>query len=190
MQGRVMEAMAVYQPVLKESVATLLKFAVLPIGKVLVMCALGLLLATKSVNILPATSRRQLSKVYLPFPFNSSLCVSLLLHLHLFSTRSEQRQFQNLKNLFLFYFSMSWPLYRRIINWCYLFWFPSVCYFLNQWPTDLCLRCANVRLILFFFSGDLPHTHTGGDKQGSPPSSLRREHLNQWLLRSTLITES
>jgi len=55
--------MAVYQPVLKESVTTLLKFAVLPIGKVLVMCALGLLLATKTVNILPATSRRQLSKL-------------------------------------------------------------------------------------------------------------------------------
>lgn len=61
-----MEAMAVYQPVLKESITTLLKFAVLPIGKVLVMCALGLLLATKSVNILPATSRRQLSKVCFP----------------------------------------------------------------------------------------------------------------------------
>lgn len=50
-------------PVKGESVFTLLKFAVLPIAKVLVMCALGLLLPTRTVNILPANSRKQLSKV-------------------------------------------------------------------------------------------------------------------------------
>jgi hypothetical protein len=54
--------------VLGESLFTLLKFAVLPIAKVLVMCALGLLLASSSVNILPAPSRRQLSKVTLLSP--------------------------------------------------------------------------------------------------------------------------
>ncbi|KAG0573074.1 hypothetical protein KC19_VG146600 [Ceratodon purpureus] len=50
-------------PVKGESVFTLLKFAVLPIAKVLVMCALGLLLPTRTVNILPANSRKQLSKL-------------------------------------------------------------------------------------------------------------------------------
>ncbi|KAG0560135.1 hypothetical protein KC19_10G156700 [Ceratodon purpureus] len=50
-------------PVKGESVFTLLKFAVLPIAKVLVMCALGLLLASRTVNILPANSRKQLSKL-------------------------------------------------------------------------------------------------------------------------------
>lgn len=50
-------------PVVGEDMFTLLKYAVLPIAKVLVMCALGLLLASRSVNILPAPSRKQLSRV-------------------------------------------------------------------------------------------------------------------------------
>jgi hypothetical protein len=139
--------MAVYQPVLKESVATLLKFAVLPIGKVLVMCALGLLLATKTVNILPATSRRQLSKVCLPLLFYRSLLISLFLHLHLFSPRSEQQEFQNLK-IPCCDSSVMWPLYRRILLWCYLFWFPSMCHFANiyQWPTDVHILTTSRKL--------------------------------------------
>jgi hypothetical protein len=60
-------------PVKGASVFTLLKFAVLPIAKVLVMCALGLLLASRSVNILPATSRKQLSKVRYREPPKSGL---------------------------------------------------------------------------------------------------------------------
>ncbi|KAG0611653.1 hypothetical protein M758_7G155600 [Ceratodon purpureus] len=55
--------LSVADRVMGESLFTLLKFAVLPIAKVLVMCALGLLLASSSVNILPAPSRRQLSKL-------------------------------------------------------------------------------------------------------------------------------
>lgn len=54
---------AIATPLVREDLFTLLKYAVLPIGKVLVMCALGLLLASRPVNILPALSRRQLSKV-------------------------------------------------------------------------------------------------------------------------------
>jgi predicted permease len=50
-------------PVVGEDLFTLLKYAVLPIAKVLVMCALGLLLASRSVNILPAPSRKQLSRL-------------------------------------------------------------------------------------------------------------------------------
>jgi hypothetical protein len=49
--------------VLQQSVGTLLKFAVIPIAKVLVMCGLGLLLASSYINILPAPARKQLSKV-------------------------------------------------------------------------------------------------------------------------------
>lgn len=50
-------------PVVGEDLFSLLKYAVLPIAKVLVMCALGLLLASRSVNILPAPSRKQLSRL-------------------------------------------------------------------------------------------------------------------------------
>ncbi|XP_024515184.1 protein PIN-LIKES 6 isoform X1 [Selaginella moellendorffii] len=53
-----------------ESLTRLLQFSVLPIAKVLVMCALGLLMASSYINILNATSRKQLSKlvfqVFLP----------------------------------------------------------------------------------------------------------------------------
>ncbi|CAM6032992.1 unnamed protein product [Sphagnum compactum] len=49
--------------VLQQSVGTLLKFAVIPIAKVLVMCGLGLLLASSYINILPAPARKQLSKL-------------------------------------------------------------------------------------------------------------------------------
>lgn len=53
-------------PLNGNSIFVLLKFAVLPIAKVLVMCALGLLLASSYIGILPAPSRQQLSKVVLP----------------------------------------------------------------------------------------------------------------------------
>ena len=66
--------LSVADRVMGESLFTLLKFAVLPIAKVLVMCALGLLLASSSVNILPAPSRRQLSKV--PFSLNPVFGIS------------------------------------------------------------------------------------------------------------------
>ncbi len=56
-------AMMATRPIVAENLFTLLKYAVLPIAKVLVMCALGLLLASRSVDILPAASRRTLSKV-------------------------------------------------------------------------------------------------------------------------------
>ena len=67
--------------VMGESLFTLLKFAVLPIAKVLVMCALGLLLASSTVNILPTPSRRQLSKVSFPltlfFQISADSCFGL-----------------------------------------------------------------------------------------------------------------
>lgn len=48
---------------LEASAGMLVQFAVLPIAKVLVLCGLGLILTTSCVNILPAPSRRLLSKV-------------------------------------------------------------------------------------------------------------------------------
>lgn len=48
---------------LSESAATLLSFALLPIAKVFVMCALGLLMATSYIGILNAPARKQLTKV-------------------------------------------------------------------------------------------------------------------------------
>jgi hypothetical protein len=47
-----------------ESAGTLLQFALLPIGKVFVMCSLGLLMATSYVGILTASARKELTKVY------------------------------------------------------------------------------------------------------------------------------
>ncbi|CAM6088544.1 unnamed protein product [Calypogeia fissa] len=48
---------------LSESAATLLQFALLPIAKVFVMCALGLLMATSYIGILTASARMQLTKL-------------------------------------------------------------------------------------------------------------------------------
>lgn len=48
---------------LEESAATLLQFAVLPVLKILVLCSFGLALASRKINILPAASRKLLSKV-------------------------------------------------------------------------------------------------------------------------------
>jgi hypothetical protein len=48
---------------LEVSAGTLLQFAVLPILKILVLCAFGLGLASSHINILPAASRKLLSKV-------------------------------------------------------------------------------------------------------------------------------
>ncbi|KAJ7541936.1 hypothetical protein O6H91_10G082300 [Diphasiastrum complanatum] len=46
-----------------ESITRLLAFSVLPIAKVLVMCSMGLLMATSYINILSPSSRKQLSKL-------------------------------------------------------------------------------------------------------------------------------
>ncbi|KAL3697079.1 hypothetical protein R1sor_011155 [Riccia sorocarpa] len=46
-----------------ESIATLLRFSMLPIAKVLIMCFLGFLMATSYINILPAPARKELSKL-------------------------------------------------------------------------------------------------------------------------------
>lgn len=48
---------------LEESAATLLQFAVLPVLKILVLCSFGLALASRKINILPAASRKLLSKL-------------------------------------------------------------------------------------------------------------------------------
>jgi predicted permease len=48
---------------LEISVGNLLEFAVLPIAKVLVLCGFGLAMASPYINILPAQSRRLLSKL-------------------------------------------------------------------------------------------------------------------------------
>jgi hypothetical protein len=48
---------------LEISVGNLLEFAVLPIAKVLVLCGFGLAMASRYINILPAHSRRLLSKL-------------------------------------------------------------------------------------------------------------------------------
>ncbi|CAM6049362.1 unnamed protein product [Sphagnum compactum] len=48
---------------LEISVGNLLEFAVLPIAKVLVLCGFGLAMASPYINILPALSRRLLSKL-------------------------------------------------------------------------------------------------------------------------------
>ncbi|KAL2634177.1 hypothetical protein R1flu_005656 [Riccia fluitans] len=50
-------------PVGGESVAALLRFSMLPIAKVLIMCFLGFLMATTYINILPAPARKELSKL-------------------------------------------------------------------------------------------------------------------------------
>ena len=47
----------------EESAGTLLQFAVIPVLKILVLCAFGLGLASSHINILPAASRKLLSKV-------------------------------------------------------------------------------------------------------------------------------
>lgn len=54
---------------LEESATTLLQFAVLPVLKILVLCSFGLGLASPRINILPAASRKILSKVN--FRYNS-----------------------------------------------------------------------------------------------------------------------
>ena len=46
-----------------ESVFATVKFAVLPIAKVFTMCFLGFLMASKYVNILPASGRKLLNGV-------------------------------------------------------------------------------------------------------------------------------
>ncbi|CAK9877286.1 unnamed protein product [Sphagnum jensenii] len=48
---------------LEISVGNLLEFAVLPIAKMLVLCGFGLAMASRYINILPAHSRRLLSKL-------------------------------------------------------------------------------------------------------------------------------
>lgn len=48
---------------LSESAGAVLQFALLPIAKVFVMCALGLLMATPYIGILTAPARKQLTKV-------------------------------------------------------------------------------------------------------------------------------
>jgi hypothetical protein len=57
---------------LEISVGNLLEFAVLPIAKVLVLCGFGLAMASPYINILPAQSRRLLSKVYIFFTMQLS----------------------------------------------------------------------------------------------------------------------
>lgn len=52
----------VYQQ-FEESATTLLQFAVVPVLKILILCAFGLGLASSYVNILPAQCRKLLSKV-------------------------------------------------------------------------------------------------------------------------------
>jgi len=47
------------------SAGTLLQFAVLPVLKILILCSFGLGLASQRINILPAASRKLLSKVNL-----------------------------------------------------------------------------------------------------------------------------
>jgi hypothetical protein len=63
---------------LEISFGNLLEFAVLPIAKVLVLCGFGLVMASPYINILPAHSRRLLSKVYIFFTVQLS-CRSLQL---------------------------------------------------------------------------------------------------------------
>lgn len=46
-----------------ESVITTIRIAVLPIAKVFTMCFLGFLMASKYVNILPASGRKLLNGV-------------------------------------------------------------------------------------------------------------------------------
>ncbi|KAL2634479.1 hypothetical protein R1flu_005958 [Riccia fluitans] len=53
----------VASPVGGESVAALLRFSMLPIAKVLIMCFLGFLMATSYIDILPAQARKELSKL-------------------------------------------------------------------------------------------------------------------------------
>jgi predicted permease len=48
---------------LEESATTLLQFAVIPILKILVLCSFGYALASNKINILPAASRKLLSKL-------------------------------------------------------------------------------------------------------------------------------
>lgn len=49
-----------------QSLFSTIKIAVLPIAKVFTMCFLGFLMASKYVNILPASGRKLLNGVYLP----------------------------------------------------------------------------------------------------------------------------
>lgn len=61
-----------------ESVIGTIKIAVLPIAKVFTMCFLGFLMASKYVNILPASGRKLLNGVMKPTPFSSSDSLSIL----------------------------------------------------------------------------------------------------------------
>lgn len=64
-----------------ESVLGSIKIAVLPIVKVFTMCFLGLLMASKYVNILPASGRRLLNGVCI------YLCLSVLFMFYVFITQ-------------------------------------------------------------------------------------------------------
>ncbi|KAJ7560645.1 hypothetical protein O6H91_04G138700 [Diphasiastrum complanatum] len=63
MVGREILSVAMSMGVQGQSLARLLQFSVLPIAKVLVMCSLGLLMATSWINILSPSVRKQLSKL-------------------------------------------------------------------------------------------------------------------------------
>lgn len=73
---------------LDASVTTLLQFSVLPILKILVLCSFGLVLASRRINVIPAASRKLLSKVkflimyiFLPkFSLNFMLKAFIILH--------------------------------------------------------------------------------------------------------------
>ena len=54
-----------------QSLLVNIKIAVLPIAKVFTMCFLGFILASKYVNILPASGRRLLNRVCHLTPSNS-----------------------------------------------------------------------------------------------------------------------